>query len=230
MKSVSRCNLSVLLLFFMAVFTSCSKDEESAPEPTSADFRIADYLMVGETFWGVNQSGTPPYIMTFDADGKATVYTLDGQREIAYTVERVRIILEDMGYFEVDADAESVVEWLVVGDLSEGRLIPRTDTSPLSGKTYAGQLMQWNLNGADNRVNYDNYRLTFHEDQVNELYTYQSGPYVIPISQTWEYTPIGNIGGRGQDGELHFLFYLDTDNRLIFWRWRLGVYNYYSSP
>jgi len=221
-------SLLALLMLGTAALTSCSKDNEEAAEPMPADFGIADYMIVGETFWGMNQSGTPPYIMTFDVGGKTTIYTLSGQSETTYTVEGNRVTLADLGYFEIDADTESVDDWLLVGALSQGRLLRKSEGNPLNGKTFAGQLMEWNINGADERINYNNYRLVIDNAEVNELYSYSVGPYVIPVNQTWSYSPVGNSGGQGQDGDLSFLFYLDTDGRLVFWRHRLGGYNYYS--
>src|SRR5690606_1502462 len=86
-------SLLALLMLGTAALTSCSKDSEEAAEPTPADFGIADFMIVGETFWGMNQSGTPPYIMTFDVGGKTTIYTLSGQSETTYTVEGNRVTL-----------------------------------------------------------------------------------------------------------------------------------------
>jgi len=215
--------LIIVLAIALAGVTSCKKKDAANDGEGAKNFKISDYVIVGDTFWGNNLNVTPPYIMTFREDGKVIWYRPDGKGETTYEVEGNRIFLESVGY--IDIENGQVSNMMLAGpNLNKGKLIKRATEKSYLQKTFSGgQRKIWKADGTDRaEADAGAVTITFEGDKIVARYMYAGN---VPVKDESTYTPIFNDGGFVADKAL---FYVDQINgKLTYWRYSGGDYYVY---
>ena len=223
----------IFILFLSFFLYSCSKKEDS-PKPgdentAGENFKIADYMIVGETFWGNSISNTPPYIITFGGDDRADIYTLDGKSETSYEVSGNRILLTDIGYIDI-ANGEVSDMVLAGANLKKGKLIK---LATLEDKAYpTGEYMVWSTDGSAVRSNWvKDYKITIAGNTITETWMQKAVSAEdewFPVTKNHSYTKLTGSGGVGYN-DPKLLFYINPDNgKMVCWFFTPGHYHYYQ--
>lgn len=223
---------TLVILLTLATCVSCKKNKEDVVAPGGENFKIADYLVVGETWWGNSVNNTPPYIIDFMTGGKVIIYRLGERVETTYQVNGNRITLADMGYIDIE---NGQVFMLLSGggaNLKAGKLLKKNNTSLVGKRFTNGKYWIWkSTEPAYYSASIYNCEVEIGSTKIREKYMMDAVITQYPVTQESGYTPISANAGFKEDktANSHFLFFENpADGKLVIWFYNGAGYRFYK--
>ncbi|GEM_PF-6482827 len=216
-----------LLLLLPLFLSGCEKYDTAQ----SRNFDITEYMIVGKAIDGHKVDASLPYIITFDASGRAIVYTVDDRQEADYKVSGSRITLAGLGYIEIENRQVTKMSLSNI-QLTNGVLIKPSKAS--ENDAYPdGYYMIWNANGyAVNNSWIRDYKITVAGNSITESWMQHNGSRTkkwAAITRNYNHTREGRSGSGAAYADPKLILYMNPDDGTQqCWLEASGQYHYYQ--
>ncbi|RFZ94750.1 hypothetical protein D0C36_04225 [Mucilaginibacter conchicola] len=187
----------MMLCMLPLLMAACKKDKS---EKASG---LENYYIRGtmKSVIAADGGAESPFVMTFDANRKASLVNINGINNLNYTVTKDRITLSDNGYFNLQN--KQITDWTIAGmNITSAMLLP-VGANQLRGKNFEGTIKYSKLNfDAPMTVYFNKGANSVSFDKIAGTQVYDFVPYAGVATYMYDIPSASALFMMYKDGKL----------------------------